>query len=138
MKSQVEIGHSQPPVGIPGATRTHVEQAFTSLGQYFSAVDEAQTGLLSGLRRLGQNHGHQVIAASRQPRTFDRRILNKFNRMSVLFYRLNFKKTRQFEDQKARSITLDFEINRDLCVEFLRRFYLGIDDVTPHENWILR
>ena len=71
VKFQVEVGHSQSPIGIPHASRPNVEQAGSSIGKHLAAIHKTQLQSLAGLQGLGKDHSNQVVALSGQLGSFD-------------------------------------------------------------------
>ena len=76
---QIEAGHLQPAVGIPGPARANVEQPGSGFGEHFASIDEVQIDLLTGAQRLGKNDRDQIVASPRQLRAFERLVVNELH-----------------------------------------------------------
>ena len=92
-KLQIEAGHFQSTVGIPGSAGPDVEQPGSRLGEHVAAVDEVQINLLTGAQRLRKNDSDQIVAPPCQLRALERLVVNKFHRNAVGFYFADLKKT---------------------------------------------
>ena len=51
---QIEPGHLQPTVGIPGAARAHVQQSTSCFGEHLASINEVQLDFLTGTQAAGE------------------------------------------------------------------------------------
>ena len=107
---QIEAGHLQPAVGIPGPAGADVEQPGSGFREHIASIDEVQINLLAGAQRLRKNDRDQIVAPPRQLRAFERLIVNELHRTAVRFYFADLQEAGQFEEHGSLARPAELQV----------------------------
>ena len=124
---QIEPGHLQTAVRIPGPAGTHIEQPGPSLGEYLAAINEVQANLFAGTQWLGKDDRNQIIAAPRQLRAFERLVVNELHRAAVRLDLADLQEAGQFEEHGALPALSHLQLHEGFGIEPGGRRYVGLD-----------
>ena len=80
---QIEVGHFQSAIRVPGTASANIEQSGPGFRQHVTSIDEVQVNFLTRAKRLGKDYCHKVVPAARQLSTFQRLIVNKLDRLAI-------------------------------------------------------
>src|SRR5580704_16620359 len=97
MEFEIEVGHGDATVGIPGAACAHVKQSGGGFRQHLTTIGKAQLDALSGLNGRGENDGYEVITVPGKLRALDGGIMNEFDGLTVGQNFLDMKESCQLE-----------------------------------------
>ena len=108
MELQIVISHSQPPIRIPSASRSDIEQSSTCLGENIATIDEVQFDLLSHPKRLRENHGDKIVSTTGELRSLDRLIMYVLDRLSISLDVFDLQKARELKQQRSLTSPFNF------------------------------
>ena len=124
---QIEPGHLQTAVRIPGPAGAHVEQPGPSLGEYLAAINEVQANLFTAMQWLGKDDRDQIIAAPRQLRPFERLVVDELQRAAVCLDLADLEEAGQFEEHGALPALSYLQLHEGLGIEPCGRSYVSLD-----------